>query len=76
MEVKKRKQNRGHRTFQAKRIHYEDMWNNYEKCKEIIRRKWQPVGRRNNADKIQSFKEAVDKAMKRLNDWSQQEFKG
>lgn len=52
------------------RVHYEDLWSSYEKCREIIRQNWLEQGRWNKEDAVECFRKITKQSMIQLQFWS------
>lgn len=52
------------RTFP--RVHYEDLWNPYDKCKEIVRQVWSEEKMWRNENAVECFKKGTKKSMAQL----------
>lgn len=62
------------RTFQ--RVHYEEMWSAYEKCKEIVQQEWQEKSKWNKENPIELFKKRAKVSLGELQLQSKKEFGG
>lgn len=74
MKIKTKGQNTRSKCFQ--RVHYEDMWSLYDKCKEIVQQEWIDPNRSVNEDPVQLFSKKVNVTLIELKTWSKIEFKG
>ena len=59
-----------------RRIHYEDFWNPYEACQEIIKEEWLRNVDWKEGNLVQAFSRAATKSMMKLKWWSRNEFEG
>lgn len=59
------------RTFP--RVHYEDLWSSYDKCKEIVKKEWMDQRRWNSENAVELFKKAAKDSMAQLRLWSKEE---
>lgn len=62
------------RTFQ--RVHYEEMWSAYEKCKEIAQQEWQEKSKWNKENPVELFKKRAKVLLGELQLQSKKEFGG
>ena len=58
------------------RVHYEEMWSSYEKCREIVRQEWREVSYENGSNPIEIFKKKSKMSLVELKNWSNEEFSG
>ncbi|KAH9715856.1 putative reverse transcriptase/RNA-dependent DNA polymerase [Citrus sinensis] len=62
------------RTF--RRVHYEDMWSPYEKCREIVKREWKESSCWDRGNPVDLFQRKSKESLAELKLWSNEEFKG
>ncbi|XP_024044123.1 uncharacterized protein LOC112100121 [Citrus clementina] len=58
------------------RAYYEDMWNSYEACKEIIKAEWSCNGNWSGDTVVQTFAKTARDSLAQLKNWSREEFGG
>ncbi|KAH9748716.1 reverse transcriptase domain-containing protein [Citrus sinensis] len=58
------------------RVHYEDMWSSYEKCKEIIMHEWSKSCRWEEGNPAEMLKKKLKESLAELKIWSKNEFEG
>lgn len=56
MEVVEKRKGKRFMKRNFQRVHYEDMWGSYEKCREIVRQEWREVSYENGSNPIEIFK--------------------
>ncbi|KAH9735375.1 reverse transcriptase domain-containing protein [Citrus sinensis] len=62
------------RTF--RKVHYEDMWSPYEKCREIVKREWKESSCWDRGNPVDLFQRKSKESLAELKLWSNEEFKG
>ncbi|KAH9663932.1 reverse transcriptase domain-containing protein [Citrus sinensis] len=62
------------RTFH--RVHYEDMWSPYEKCREIVKHEWKDGSCWTKNNPVELFRRKSKDSLADLKIWSKQEFNG
>ncbi|KAH9695348.1 putative reverse transcriptase/RNA-dependent DNA polymerase [Citrus sinensis] len=60
----------------VRRVHYEDMWSGYEKCREIVKQEWQKKSRWNEENPVELFNKKARESLGELQLWSKKEFGG
>ncbi|XP_015383166.1 uncharacterized protein LOC107175882 [Citrus sinensis] len=76
MEVRERGKSVRYERKAPHRIHYEDMWSAYDKCKSIAQEEWSSQGNWKYGNPVLQFQTSAKSSMAKLKWWSTQEFGG
>ena len=76
MEVLEKGRGKGYMKRTYPRLHYEDMWSPYEKCKTIVKHEWKEQCCWNSSNPAEIFMKKSKETLAELKLWSNGEFNG
>lgn len=76
LEARERKRSRGYERRSFNRVYYEDMWNSYDECKNIVKMEWLKWHTNTETNPAQKFKTIVKSSLGQLQLWSREQFGG
>lgn len=66
LEARERKRSRGYERRSFNKVYYEDMWNSYDECKNIVKMEWLKWHTNTKTNPAQKFKTIAKSSLGQL----------